>query len=143
MRLTRFSPRPYVLAGTMLVVAAVASDGQSAPPAGPVDLSAVRKDLRNLVTAQEVYFTDHNAYATGIGSLDFTASDGVTIKLVETGVNAYSASGTITGKSSAACVMYVGRVSAIPKTAQGVAAKDEGAPICDGDPPTEPTKKDP
>ena len=125
----------------MVVASAAASRGQSAPPAGPVDLSAVRKDLKSLIGAQETYFSNHNAYATGIGSLDFTPSEGVTIKFIETRMQAWSASGTLTGKSGASCVVFVGSVAAMPKTEQGVAAKAEGGPMCDGDPPAEPTKK--
>jgi len=143
MHLPRISSRSCLLAGAIIVVAAVASHGQSAQPNGPVDLSAVRKDLRNLITAQEAYFTDHDAYAGSIGSLAFTPSDGVTIKLVETGQQAYSASGTLAGKSGVSCVVFVGGVVAIPKTAQGAAAKEEGAPKCDGDPASEPRKKNP
>jgi hypothetical protein len=134
MRTTRFSPRVLLLAGAMVFTAAIAVHGQSTPQPGPVDFAAVRKDLRNFITAQEVYFTNYNAYATAVGSLDFTPSEGVTIKLIETGLRAYSASGTIAGKSGASCVVFVGDVAAVPKTERGVAAKAEGRPMCDGDP---------
>src|SRR5882762_8366026 len=107
----RFSSRSLLHAAAMVVVTAAVSYGQSAAPAGPVDLSAVRKDLRTLIAAQETYFTNHNAYATSIGSLDFTPSEGVTIKLVEMGMRAWSGSGTLTGKSGASCVVFVGNVA--------------------------------
>jgi hypothetical protein len=52
---------------------------------------------------------------------------------------AYAVSGTLEGKTGVSCVMFIGRVSAIPKTAQGVAARSEGGPLCDGDSPAEST----
>ena len=140
-RLTR--GRSYARAGQVLSMqispGAVTSTVQGqAVPAPSVDLSAVRNDLKNLRTAQEAYFSDHNAYSSTIAGLAFTPSAGVTIKFVEAGPMAYAVSGTLDGKAGVSCVMFIGRVSAIPKTAQGVAARSEGGPLCDGDPPAGP-----
>jgi hypothetical protein len=140
MNLLRFSTRSFVLAAAMVVVAATVGRGQSSVPAGPVDLSSVRKDLKALVAAQETYFSNHNAYATAMSALEFVPAEGVTIKLLEVAQGSYSASGILAGKSGASCVMFINRVSAIPKTAQGLAAKEEGVPVCDGDPPAEPAR---
>lgn len=136
---TRVALRAVVLGAAMLATASTAVAAQSNP--APPDLSAIRSDLKHLLTAQEAYFVDHNAYSNSIAGLNLTLSDGVTIKFVESGPMAYSVSGTLAGKAGVSCVMFVGRVSAVPRTAQGAAAKAEGGVLCDGDPPAEPTKK--
>jgi hypothetical protein len=132
------------LVGGLILVAAparaqTASPRQSSPAAAPtsasVDLSTVRKDIKALLTAQEKYYVNHNSYSRDIESLDFTPSDGVTLKFVETSQNAYSVSGIVTGQPGASCVMMIGRVSAYPRTAKGAVAQSEGGVLCDGDPP--------
>src|SRR5947209_19122545 len=91
----------------------------TAPTSTSVDLSTVRKDIKALLTAQEKYYVNHNSYSNDIAALDFTPSDGVTLKFVETSQNAYSVSGMVAGQTAASCVMFVGRVSAFPRTAKG------------------------
>jgi hypothetical protein len=60
-------------------------------------------------------------------------SDSVTIRLSEASNNAYIATGTLKGVEGASCVMMIGRISSMPKTAQGKVATQEGAVVCDGD----------
>lgn len=134
MRTSWSSIRSIMLSGAVVLAASSAAAGQAKPPA-PVDLSVVRKDLENARTAQEVYFTDHNSYSSVISALDLTLSEGVTIKFVESRPAAYSVSATLADKSGVSCVMFIGKVSAMPKTERGVAAKAEGEVLCDGDPP--------
>ncbi|MEO5567101.1 MAG: hypothetical protein ABIR92_01325 [Gemmatimonadaceae bacterium] len=126
--------RLSLIALAALALAAAPASAQSTP-APVIDLSPVRKDLRNLVVAQEVYFTDHNRYSPDLGVLSLQPSDSVTIKFVEVSANSWAASGSIKGKASASCVVMVGRVAALPKTAQGNAARAEGGVLCDGDAP--------
>lgn len=125
--------RLFLIALAALALAAAPADAQTPAAPAPVDLSSVRKDLRNLVTAQEVYFTKNNSYSPDIAALELTLSDSVTIKFVEVFANAYAVSGSIKGKSGASCVLMVGNVSGMPKTEQGNVAKAEGGVLCDGD----------
>ena len=58
--------------------------------------STAKSDLRNLVSAEEAYYADHQAYVTdtGAGSLGVTASSNVTLH-----ATAASGGGTWTGSS--------------------------------------------
>ena len=40
-------------------------------------ITAMKSDLRNLVTAEEAYFSDSSSYTTTIGNLKFNSSTGV------------------------------------------------------------------
>ena len=95
------------------------------------DLTTVKGDLKQLLRAQETYYSDHGSYAPDLGSLKFTASDSVTIKITEFHPNSYSAAGFVKGKETASCVYFINQVSSIPKTAKGKAAEAEGGIMCD------------
>lgn len=45
------------------------------------EVAVLQSDLRNLMLAQEIHFTDHMEYAEAIGLLDFNGSNGVAIDL--------------------------------------------------------------
>lgn len=95
--------------------------------------AALRSDLRNLVVAQESYFADNYRYASTLEALRFQASTGVTIRLVTTTPNAWSAIATHREAPGGQCGIFVG--NAPPPLA---AARDEGEPGCagfPGDPP--------
>jgi hypothetical protein len=115
---------------TPLTVLAVAVLGAAAPSA-PADLSIVRRDLRSVVGAQEAHYATHGSYSPDLAALKLTISDSVTIKLSEYGKNAYSAVGTLKGVDGASCVLMIGNVTKVPKTAGGKAAEAEGAVTCD------------
>ena len=100
-------------------------------PSTPADMSAVRRDLRSLVPAQETHYRDHGAYTRDLAALKLTLDDSVSIKFVEFNSNAYAAVGTLKGVDGQSCVLMVGRVAAAPKTAGGKAAEAEGAVTCD------------
>ena len=143
MRLPKTPVRALVIPGALLLSASAiraqpASTRQisAAPAPSSVDLNTVRQDLKAILTAQEKYFVSHNTYALDLAALEYTATEGVTVKFVEKGTRAYSVSGIVTGQTGASCVVMVGNVSAIPSTAKGAAAKAEGGVLCDGDPPT-------
>ena len=112
------------------VVLALAALGAVAPSA-PSDLSVVRRDLRSLVGAQEAHYANNGSYAPDLAALKLTLSDSVTIKLTEYGKNAYSAVGTLKGVEGASCVLMIGNVAKVPKTAGGKVAEAEGAVTCD------------
>lgn len=126
--------RLALIAIAAVMLSAAPASGQSTP-APIMDLTAVRKALRSLVTSQEVYFVDHDRYSPDLAALRaLQPSDSVTITLVEVSANSWAASGSIKGKPGASCVIMVGRVTTLPKTAQGNAARSEGTVVCDGDP---------
>ena len=100
-------------------------------PSAPVDMSRVRGDLKNLLTAQETYYSDKGQYSSDIAPLKLTISDSVTLKISSFSPNAYAAVGTLAGVTEASCVMMIGRVATAPSTAKGKVATREGEIVCD------------
>lgn len=85
-------------------------------------MATMKTDLRNLVTAQEGYFSDNQAFTTDLNALNFDPSTNVTV-VVNSAANAdWDATAThalVTGKQ---CVVAVG---------SGVGAgQKEGVPDC-------------
>ncbi|MCZ6916523.1 MAG: hypothetical protein O7I93_07090 [Gemmatimonadetes bacterium] len=85
--------------------------------------AAIKSDLRNLVAAQEIYFSDSLRYAASLPELDFTASTYVTVELTLTSDSAWSASASHKGTPTQ-CTIFIGNIK--PPVADGV----EGEPGC-------------
>ena len=83
----------------------------------------MKSDLRNLVTAQEAYFSDNNnRYASAIALLRsmYKPSDGVEVTLDSTVANGWKAHATHRDLPRVVCTMEVGSGSTT-----------EGVPLCD------------
>jgi type IV pilus assembly protein PilA len=96
-------------------------------------LASMKSDLRNLVTAQEAYFSDNQTYAPAIGAaqaagvVGFVPSANNTLTLstvTAAGWAAEAANATLKGTITK-CGIYVGS-----GTAPNGAVKAEGAPAC-------------
>ncbi len=86
-------------------------------------VASMKSDLRNLITAQESYFSDNVTYASSLGSMGVVASAGNTVTIsgaTGTGWSA-TASNTATTKT---CGIYVGTATA------PITGEPEGAPTC-------------
>lgn len=75
--------------------------------------SAMKSDLRNLQTAQEIYYSSAASgyqYASTVADLDFKESDGVNITIKNVTSTGYSATATHDALDSATqtCTVYVG-----------------------------------
>ena len=84
-------------------------------------IAAMKSDLRNMVTAQEAYFSDNaNLYSTDVADFgrNYQASTGVTVEVLSGTGTAWSASSTHNG-TLATCYITVG----------GTATND-GEPVC-------------
>ncbi|HYC31054.1 MAG TPA: prepilin-type N-terminal cleavage/methylation domain-containing protein [Gemmatimonadales bacterium] len=105
-------------------------------------VASMKSDLRNLVTAQEGFFSDNQDYAATYGAtqtngaggqLAFTPSSGNTITINYTNAAGWSATVTnpaVTSASNDVCGIYVGDPATYSAGA-GLAATDvEGAPKC-------------
>jgi type IV pilus assembly protein PilA len=108
-------------------------------------VASMKSDLRNLVTAQEAFFSDNQDYAGGTyigdgtvynqknglggaGLLAFTPSSNNTVKVTWQSAAGWSATATNPAAKAAAndeCGVYVG-TGAVPDPA----VKAEGAPAC-------------
>ena len=84
-------------------------------------IASMKSDLRNLVTAQEAYFSDNNStYASSTGAMgtNYKASSGVTVTIN---------SNTATGWTASASHASTTKTCAI---SLGGGATNEGEPIC-------------
>jgi type IV pilus assembly protein PilA len=106
-------------------------------------VASMKSDLRNLVTAQEAFFSDNNDYAPattsgaqvngtgGSGNVTFVPSTGNVLALARAGAGGWNATVTNpavpTTSTPHTCGIYVGTAS-IPSGAP--AGTNEGSPVC-------------
>ena len=86
-------------------------------------MATMKTDLRNLVTAQEGYFSDNQAFTTDTAALNYSASKNVTVtidQLTASGWHGQSVHALVTGKK---CDVYVG-------PAATAANQKDGVPVC-------------
>ncbi len=74
--------------------------------------AAMKSDLKNLASQQEIYYSDAYAYSTAVTDLAFTNSDGVTVTIAASssgwsGTATHAALGTAEG-----CALYYGTATA-------------------------------
>lgn len=82
-------------------------------------VSAMKSDLKNLATEQEIYYSDNYSYTTSATALEFSNSEGVTVSIGAGNGTGWSASSTHTGTASA-CAVFYGDASAVaPATIAG------------------------
>lgn len=115
----------FVLLWVALVAISVPRFGETRDRAY---LAAMRSDLRNLQTAQEIYYGDENyTYAGDLRTLQFIESEGVTIGVVSYDTAGFGATATHVALPEARCSVYVGADHAVgPATEPGVVTCDEG-----------------
>jgi prepilin-type N-terminal cleavage/methylation domain-containing protein len=84
-------------------------------------IAAMKSDLRNLVTAEEAYFSDNVTYTTSTTNMGYAPSTGVTVTVGAASGTGWSATAKHSGTSKT-CGIYIG--GATPPT--GVTAEGEG-----------------
>jgi len=94
-----------------------------ASDAEKVYLASMKSDLRNLITAEEAYFTDSVKYTRSLRAMHFQATTGVTIAVVLTsdGFNATAKQARAPGWT---CGIFVGSVNGHAEV------QKEGVPAC-------------
>jgi prepilin-type N-terminal cleavage/methylation domain-containing protein len=85
-------------------------------------LASMKSDLRNLVTAQESYFSDYATYSTNLGTY-FAASSGVTIAVGAATGSGWNATATHNATTKT-CGIYYGNASA------PISGQNESEPRC-------------
>ena len=82
-------------------------------------VASMKSDLRNLVTAQEAYFSDRTAYTTtgGLGDA-YKASAGVTVTVGTPSGTGWTATSAHSATTKT-CFIYVGSVSSTGDAAEG------------------------
>jgi hypothetical protein len=93
--------------------------------------------LRDLLAAQEAYFSTHDSYTTDSNALDIFLTTHGQARTTVTFASRESWTGTATEPSLKGknCVIYMGALrdlpNGAPKTLGGVVAKGAGDPVCD------------
>ena len=87
-------------------------------------VTAMKSDLRNLVTAEEAFFSDSAYYGTDTTTLHFQVSSGVKFGAITPGAGFWSATVTHTQLAGSECGI------AINTTNPEVATAAEGEPMC-------------
>jgi prepilin-type N-terminal cleavage/methylation domain-containing protein len=87
-------------------------------------ITAMKSDLRNLVSAQESFFSDSARYTTNLTSIGFKQSTGVTAPVITTGAGYWTATNSHTQLTGTACGI------AVNTTNPTVTSAGEGEPAC-------------
>ena len=91
---------------------------------GKAYVTAMKSDLRNLVTAEEAFFADSSKYTSTLAQLKFNRSSGVGSPTIATGAGYWSATNTHSQLSGATC--GIGMNTTTPT----VTGAGEGEPAC-------------
>jgi len=101
------------------------SGNQPAPSDDQTYIAAMKSDLRNLVTAEEVFFADSVKYTTrfGIGGLDYSVAQGNTMPRITLTADGWLATmGNV--NTRVRCFIFIGTTAHPP-------ARKEGYPTCE------------
>ena len=84
--------------------------------------SAMKSDLKNLASQQEIYYSDHYTYTNNATALNFVDSDGVTVSIGTSNNTGWSATATHAALASAeGCMVYYGEAT-VPSDPSSAAA---------------------
>ncbi len=86
-------------------------------------VAAMKSDLRNLVSAEEAYYADHETYAASESDLNYITSTGVSIHIDQATAGGWSGSAIHSG-TTMQCAIFVG--NGLPPAADA----QQGAPYC-------------
>jgi type IV pilus assembly protein PilA len=88
---------------------------------GKANLSAIKSDLRNLMSAQEAYFYDYQSYAGSLGLLKVQTSAKVELTIKEANQLGWSATATHPQAYPLTCGVYVaGAAPVYPADVEGL-----------------------
>ncbi|WP_405285663.1 prepilin-type N-terminal cleavage/methylation domain-containing protein [Gaopeijia maritima] len=82
-------------------------------------VSAMKSDLKNLASQEEIYYSDNYTYTTSETGLGFANSEGVTVAIGTANGTAWSASATHSGTNSVCAVFYGDAAAVAPATIAG------------------------
>jgi prepilin-type N-terminal cleavage/methylation domain-containing protein len=87
-------------------------------------ITAMKSDLRNMVTAEEAFFSDSSKYSTDLTAINFKQSTGVNTPTIATGAGYWTATVTHSQLSGHTCGIGVNTTNPTVTTA------GEGEPAC-------------
>ena len=91
---------------------------------GKAYVTAMKSDLRNLVSSQEAFFSDSSRYTSSLTSLGFKQSTGTVAPTITPGAGYWSATNSHTQLANTSCGIAVGTTNPVVTTA------GEGEPAC-------------
>ena len=84
-------------------------------------ISAMKSDLRNLASLQEIYYNTNYSFTNDLDAVGFRGTDGVTITVAEADNRGWSASTVHAGLPAESCALYHGNATPLaPATVPGV-----------------------
>lgn len=88
---------------------------------GKANAAALKSDLRNMSTAQEAYFYEHQSYTTSIAALNFDPSPGVIFTFGVANGGGWSAIVTHPQAYPITCALFMGNAPPLaPATMEGL-----------------------
>jgi prepilin-type N-terminal cleavage/methylation domain-containing protein len=88
---------------------------------GKANVSAIKSDLRNLMSAQESYYYDYHTYATDLSQLSVGKSKGVDLEIFDANQLGWAATATHPQAYPLTCGVYVaGAPPRPPATIEGL-----------------------
>jgi len=87
-------------------------------------ITAMKSDLRNMVTAEEAFFSDSSAYSTDLNAINFKQSTGVNTPTIAIGAGFWSATVTHSMLTGHTCAIAINTTNPLVTTA------GEGEPVC-------------
>ena len=88
---------------------------------GKANASAIKSDLRNMMSAQESYFYEYQIYANDPSLLPLQRTNGVMLSIEEAGNAGWSATATHPQAFPLTCAVFVGSASQVaPAEREGV-----------------------
>ena len=83
--------------------------------------AALKSDLKNVASMQEDYFYHNETYASSVGALSFTSTEGVTIQIAEADGRGWSATSTHPAAFPLTCAVFYGQAAPVGMaTVEGV-----------------------
>jgi type IV pilus assembly protein PilA len=74
---------------------------------GKANVSVIKSDLRNLMSAQEAYYYDYQVYASTLAQLSVTKSAGVDLQIFDANATGWSATATHPQAFPLTCAVFV------------------------------------
>ncbi|HTE43680.1 MAG TPA: type II secretion system protein [Gemmatimonadaceae bacterium] len=87
-------------------------------------ITAMKSDLRNLVTAEEAFFSDSSKYTATIGQLKFQNSTGTVAPTITVGAGLWSATNAHTQLVGTTCAIGINTTNPL------ISSAAEGEPVC-------------
>jgi len=77
--------------------------------------AAMKSDLKNLASQQEIYYADNYSYTSSTAALAFTNSEGVTVTMSAVTTSGWAAAATHSALGTTeGCAIYYGTVASAP-----------------------------